>query len=88
MFFTKDDSLITRLAQIDTANTPVHLLVGAYDLTCTPEDARRTAAAIPGATLAVMDELGHFPMSEHPAGFRPFFLDALARMPMACAHAA
>ena len=88
MFFTKDDSLITRLAQIDTAKTPVHLLVGAYDLTCTPADARRTAAAIPGATLAVMDELGHFPMSEHPAGFRPFFLDALARMPMACAHAA
>ena len=28
-----------------------------------------------------MDELGHFPMSEHPEGFRPFFVDALARMP-------
>lgn len=79
-FYTRDDSLIARLGRIDTARTPVHILVGAYDLTCTPEDARRTAAAIPGATLAVMDELGHFPMSEHPAGFRPFFLDALARM--------
>ncbi|MCU0907927.1 MAG: alpha/beta hydrolase [Rhodobacteraceae bacterium] len=79
-FYTRDDSLIGRLARIDTAATPVHLLVGAYDLTCTPEDARRTAAAIPGATLTVMDELGHFPMSEHPAGFRPFFLDALSRM--------
>ena len=32
------------LAGIDTGRTPVHLLVGAYDLTCTPEDARRTAA--------------------------------------------
>ncbi len=80
-FYTRDDSLIGRLGRIDTARTPVHLLVGAYDLTCTPEDARRTAAAIPGATLAVMDELGHFPMSEHPAGFRPYFLDALSRMP-------
>ncbi|MDT8344857.1 MAG: alpha/beta hydrolase, partial [Thermohalobaculum sp.] len=57
----------------------------AYDLTCTPEDAARTAAAIPGATLTVMDELGHFPMSEHPAGFRPFFLDALAKMPAGAA---
>jgi pimeloyl-ACP methyl ester carboxylesterase len=66
----------------------VHLLVGAYDLICTPEDAKRTAAAIPGATVSVMDELGHFPMSEHPQGFRPFFLDALARMPRAAAHAA
>ena len=79
-FYTRDDSLIARLARIDTTRTPVHLLVGAYDLTCTPEDARRTAAAIPGATCTVMDELGHFPMSEHPAGFRPFFADALARM--------
>jgi pimeloyl-ACP methyl ester carboxylesterase len=82
-FYTRDDSLIGRLGKIDTSRTPVHILVGAYDLTCTPEDARRTAAAIPGATLAVMDELGHFPMSEHPEGFRPFFLDALARMRVA-----
>ncbi len=80
-FYTRDDSLIGRLGQIDTSATPVHLIVGAYDLTCTPEDARRTADAIPGATLSVMDELGHFPMSEHPAGFMPFFVDALARMP-------
>jgi pimeloyl-ACP methyl ester carboxylesterase len=87
-FYTRDDSLIGRLAQIDTGKTPVHLLVGAYDLTCTPEDAKRTAAAIPGATVSVMDELGHFPMSEHPQGFRPFFLDALARMPRLAVQAA
>jgi pimeloyl-ACP methyl ester carboxylesterase len=80
-FYTRDDSLIARLGQIDTAKTPVHVLVGAYDLTCTPEDAQRTADAIPGATIAVMDELGHFPMSEHPEGFRPFFTAALDAMP-------
>lgn len=87
-FYTKDDSLIPRLPTIDTVRTPVHIIVGAYDLTCTPEDAERTAKSIPGATLAVMDELGHFPMSEHPEGFRPFFIDALARMPTASAKAA
>jgi pimeloyl-ACP methyl ester carboxylesterase len=87
-FYTRDDSLVARLGRIDTEKTPVHFLVGAYDLTCTPEDAQRTASAIPGATIAVMDELGHFPMSEHPAGFRPYFLDALARMPVARADAA
>lgn len=80
-FYTRDDSLIARLGQIDTRRTPVHFLVGAYDMTCTVEDARRTAEAIPGATFTVMEELGHFPMSEHPDGFRPFFLDALERMP-------
>lgn len=82
-FYTKDDSLIPLLPGIDTAATPVHIIVGAYDLTCTPEDAERTANAIPGATLAVMDQLGHFPMSEHPEGFRPFFIDALKKMPAA-----
>ncbi|MCR9125029.1 MAG: alpha/beta hydrolase [Rhodobacteraceae bacterium] len=87
-FYTRDDSLIARLPAINTANTPVHIIVGAYDLTCTPEDAGRTARAIPGATLAVMDELGHFPMSEHPEGFRPFFLQALAKMPGAAVGAA
>jgi len=79
-FYTRDDSLIARLGQIDTAKTPVHIMVGAYDLTCTPEDAKRTVDAIPGATLAVMEELGHFPMSEHPEGFRPFFVEALHQM--------
>ena len=79
-FYTKDDSLIARLPQIDTSRTPVHIIVGAYDLTCTPEDAARTAKAIPGATLSVMDELGHFPMSEHPEGFRPFFAKALYKV--------
>jgi pimeloyl-ACP methyl ester carboxylesterase len=86
-FYTRDDSLIARLPTIDTARTPVHIIVGAYDLTCTPEDAARTARAIPGATLAVMNDLGHFPMSEHPAGFRPFFLDALGLMPSVAATA-
>lgn len=81
-FYTKDESLIPRLPQIDTGKTPVHILVGSYDLTCTPEDAQRTADAIPGATCTVMEELGHFPMSEHPDGFRPFFIDALAKMPV------
>lgn len=84
-FYTRDDSLIGRLAQIDTSKAPVHLLVGAYDLTCTPEDAARTARAIPGATITAMDELGHFPMSEHPEGFRGYFADALDRMPDATA---
>jgi hypothetical protein len=35
-----------------------------------------------------MDELGHFPMSEHPDGFRPFFVEALDKMPTMAAKAA
>lgn len=85
-FYTRDASLIERLALIDTSRTPVHLMVGAYDMTCTPDDARRTADAIAGATLTVMPELGHFPMSEHPQAFRPYFADALKRMSEGAGH--
>jgi pimeloyl-ACP methyl ester carboxylesterase len=80
-FYTRDDSLVSRLSMIDTQKTPVHMLCGEYDLTCTPADAIRTAAAMKGATIAIMEELGHFPMSENPKAFRPYFADALARMP-------
>jgi len=80
-FYTRDDSLIGRLSKIDARKTPVHLLCGEYDLTCTPADAQRTADAIPGATISIMEELGHFPMSENPLAFRRHFVDALARMP-------
>ena len=80
-FYTQDDSLVGRLGEIDARQRPIHFIVGAYDFTCTPEDARRTADQIPGATLSVMEEVGHFPMSEHPAEFRRFFIDGLARMP-------
>lgn len=79
-FYTQDDSLVGKLGGIDTSAKPVHIMVGEYDMTCTPEDAKRTADAIPGATLAVMPGIGHFPMSENPEGFRPYFVEALARM--------
>jgi pimeloyl-ACP methyl ester carboxylesterase len=79
-FYTRDDSLVGALGEIDTSKAPVHIMCGVYDLTCTPEDATRTADGIPGATLAIMDEIGHFPMSEHPDQFRPFFKDALQKM--------
>lgn len=79
-FYTKDDSLVKRAAEINTRNAPVHIMVGEYDLTCTPENAKQTAEKIVGATVSVMDEIGHFPMSENPEKFRPYFLDALDRM--------
>jgi pimeloyl-ACP methyl ester carboxylesterase len=65
------------LGRIDTGRCPLYLLTGEYDFSCTPEDTARTAAAIPGAKLVVMRELGHFPMSENPAQFRRYILPVL-----------
>jgi pimeloyl-ACP methyl ester carboxylesterase len=66
--------------RIDTARTPVALLSGTYDFSATPEDGARLAATIPGALHLVMEGLGHFPATEHPALFRPHLMKGLAHV--------
>jgi pimeloyl-ACP methyl ester carboxylesterase len=65
-----DPGLRGELDKIDTKVCPLYLMPGAYDFSCTPDDTMQTARRIPGAEMAVMNEVGHFPMSENPARFR------------------
>lgn len=76
-FYRVDSDLRGKLGGIDCARTPLYLMTGEYDFSCTPEDTQRTAASIPGAKVTVMRELGHFPMSENPAQFRRYLLPVL-----------
>ncbi|MCG8695742.1 MAG: alpha/beta hydrolase [Minwuiales bacterium] len=79
-FYRVDSDFRDRTAKIDTNTCPVYLLTGEYDFSCTPEDTERTGAAIPGAEVTIMKELGHFPMSENPAQFRRYILPVLDRI--------
>jgi pimeloyl-ACP methyl ester carboxylesterase len=76
-FYRVDADLRGKLDSIDTAQTPLYLLTGEYDFSCSPEDTRRTAEGIPGACMQAMKELGHFPMSENPEQFRKYILPVL-----------
>jgi pimeloyl-ACP methyl ester carboxylesterase len=76
-FYRVDADLRGKLTGIDTARCPLYLLTGEYDFSCTPEDTQRTANGIPGAKVTVMKEVGHFPMSEHPAQFRRYIAPVL-----------
>ena len=76
-FYRVEGDLRDRVDRIDTTRCPLYLLTGEYDFSCTPEDTRATAARIPGASLTIMKELGHFPMSEHPERFRTYLLPVL-----------
>jgi pimeloyl-ACP methyl ester carboxylesterase len=58
----------------------VSLLTGEFDYSCTPDMTREVAAAIPGARLTIMKDIGHFPMIEHYEAFREFLLPELDRM--------
>src|ERR1700751_5212635 len=77
-FYRVDGDLRGKVETIDTSVCPLYLLTGEYDFSCTPEDTKRTAAAIPGARVAVMEQLGHFPMSENPAQFRRYIAPVLS----------
>jgi pimeloyl-ACP methyl ester carboxylesterase len=79
-FYRVDGDLRPKIGAIDTSVCPLFLLTGEYDFSCTPEDTLRTAAAIPGAQVTVMERLGHFPMSENPAQFRRYILPVLDRI--------
>ena len=76
-FYRVDSDLRGKLCGIDCARTPLYLLTGEYDFSCSPEDTLRTAQSIPGAKVTVMKEVGHFPMSENPAQFRQYILPVL-----------
>src|SRR3546814_489795 len=71
-FYRVDSDLRGRLNGIRSDICPLYLLTGEYDFSCSPEDTLRTAESIPGAKVAIMRELGHFPMSENPEQFRKY----------------
>lgn len=59
------------------AGVPVHLLCGEYDYSATPADGLALSKLIAGSTYVPMPGLGHFPMTEDPERFGPYFRAAL-----------
>ena len=76
-FYRTDSEYRNDDASIDSTDCPVYLLTGEYDYSCTPELTRESAARIAGAQAIIMEQMGHFPMSENPQRFRTYLLDVL-----------
>jgi pimeloyl-ACP methyl ester carboxylesterase len=79
-YYSVDWDAREEIRKIDTKLCKVSLLTGEYDYSCTPAMTRAVAKAIPGSRFRVMKGMGHFPMIENYAGFRPFLLRELAYM--------
>ena len=79
-FYRVDGDLRGRVEGIDTSACPLYLLTGEYDFSCTPEDTKRTATAIEGAGVTIMEQPGHFPMSENPEQFRCYIAPVLGQI--------
>lgn len=68
-FYQVEGDFRERVREIDTSVTPLYLLTGEYDYSCSAQDTQATAAQIKGAQVRIMPQLGHFPMSENPGAF-------------------
>jgi pimeloyl-ACP methyl ester carboxylesterase len=75
-FYTLDGDIRDRVDQIDTKRCPLFLLTGEYDYSCTAE-ATIDVGKRTGASVTIMQGLGHFPMSENPEKFISHLLPVL-----------
>jgi pimeloyl-ACP methyl ester carboxylesterase len=79
-FYQVEGDFRERVKEIDTSVTPLYLLTGEYDYSCSPQDTLETAAEIEGADVRIMPGLGHFPMSENPRAFITELLPVLEKI--------
>jgi pimeloyl-ACP methyl ester carboxylesterase len=76
-FYQIEGDIRDRIGGIDTSKCPLYMLTGEYDYSASPADTEMAAERIKGAKVTIMKGLGHFPMSEDPAGFRRYLLPVL-----------
>ncbi|MFT7649483.1 MAG: pimeloyl-ACP methyl ester carboxylesterase [Candidatus Poriferisodalaceae bacterium] len=79
-YYVEDHDLSEEARHIDTNQVGVHLLTGEYDYSATPAHGQAAHDAIAGSTFSVMEELGHFPMSENPTRFLEHLRPVLAKI--------
>ena len=79
-YFTDGDLRNGGLGGLDVSRCPVYLLSGEYDPSATPEMGRELAESIGATHFAVMEDMGHFPMSENPVRFRTYLLPVLEKI--------
>lgn len=76
-FYKVDGDIRNRLDNIDPSKCPLYFLTGDYDFSCAPDDTRALAGALGDASVTIMPDMGHFPMSEHPDAFLDYLRPVL-----------
>jgi pimeloyl-ACP methyl ester carboxylesterase len=79
-YYSNDWDGRAAIGTIQSAKCKVSLLTGEYDYSCTPAMSEEVANAIPGARFTIMKAMGHFPMIENYANFRPYLIAELDHM--------
>jgi pimeloyl-ACP methyl ester carboxylesterase len=79
-YYFVDYDLRAAASGIDTSRVAVHILSGEYDASGTVEHGRAAHAEIKGSSWSVMNDVGHFPMSENPDAFIRYLMPVLERI--------
>ena len=76
-----DNTDASRAERIDASKVPLYMYAGEYDFTCPPAHVEASARRIgKGVHYEMLKGLGHFPMSENYALFRPTLVRTLAEI--------
>ncbi|MEM7251906.1 MAG: alpha/beta hydrolase [Pseudomonadota bacterium] len=79
-YFVDGDLRNGMLEGLDVDQCPVYLLTGEYDYSATPALTQALAEEIGATHCEIMQQMGHFPMSENPAQFRTYLLPVLDKI--------
>lgn len=63
-----------------SGNVPIYMMTGVYDFACTPEMTEETANKVKGSEAIIMEEIGHFPMSENPEVYKEYLMPVLEKI--------
>ena len=63
-----------------SGNVPIYMITGVYDFACTPEMTEETARKVKGSEAIIMEEIGHFPMSENPEVYKEYLMPVLEKI--------
>jgi pimeloyl-ACP methyl ester carboxylesterase len=80
LYFYSVDHDFRKLNEKISGNVPLYLMTGVYDFACTPEMTEATAKKIKGAESIIMQDIGHFPMSENPVTFKKYLMPVLNKI--------
>lgn len=75
-YYSVDHDFREKAREID-GSSPMYLITGAYDFACTPEMTEEAAAEIKNSTAIIMEDIGHFPMSENPETYKKYIMPVL-----------
>ena len=79
-YFDDGDLRDSNVSDLKNSKCPIYLLNGDYDVSATPEMGNDLARLIHPEHFEVMEEMGHFPMSENPEGFKRYLVKILDKI--------